>query len=103
MRNELKAVKKAIDDKDRARKAALLTEVVESVKSLLTSNPDLPYLVYELNAMAQNKALDGALKQVKALTPNTPAMFISGDPDAGKVLCMAQVLTTDWPFHEMSR
>jgi len=91
MRNELKTIKKAIDDKDRARKAALLTEAVESAKALLAANPDLPYLIYRLNACAQNKALDGALKQVKALSPNTPAMFFSEDADAGKVLCMAQV------------
>ena len=44
-----------------------------------------------LTAFAQNKALDGCLKQVKALSPATPAMFFSGDEDTGKVLCMAQV------------
>ena len=42
-------------------------------------------------AFAQNKALDGCLKQVKALSPTTPAMFFSADEDTGKVLCMAQV------------
>ena len=47
--------------------------------------------MYELNAFAQNKALDGALKQVKAICPNVPTMFISADQEAGKVLCMAQV------------
>ncbi|XP_059084265.1 alanine--tRNA ligase, cytoplasmic-like isoform X2 [Tigriopus californicus] len=91
MRNELKTVKQTIDDKDRARKAALMTVVVDFSKALLTLNPHLPYLVYELNACAQNKVLDGALKQVKAITPNMPAMFFSADPDDGKILCMAQV------------
>jgi alanyl-tRNA synthetase len=91
MRNELKAVKKTIDDKDRARKAALTAEVVETTKALLTANPDLPYLVFELNAAAENKTLDNALKQVKALSPATPTIFFSGDFDTGKVLCMAQV------------
>jgi len=90
MRNELKAVKKAIDDKERARKAALLTEVVDTTKALLAANPGLPFLVYRLNACAQNKALDGALKQVKALSPDTAAILFSEDEDAGKVLCMAQ-------------
>ena len=51
----------------------------------------VPFIVYELNAFAQNKALDGALKQVKAICPNVPTMFISADQEAGKVLCMAQV------------
>eukprot|EP00095_Tigriopus_kingsejongensis_P001047 maker-scaffold397_size184017-snap-gene-0.41 protein:Tk01047 transcript:maker-scaffold397_size184017-snap-gene-0.41-mRNA-1 annotation:"alanine--trna cytoplasmic" len=91
MRNNLKAVKKTIDDQDRARKAALMTECVEFTKQLLSSNPNLAFLVLELNACAQNKVLDGALKQVKALAPSTPAMFFSSDPDTGKILCMAQV------------
>jgi len=91
MRGALKAVKKLIDDQDRARKAAVMGEVVEVTKALLTANPNLPYLVYELNAFAQNKAVDGALKQVKALAPQTPAIFFSTDEDTGKILCMAQV------------
>merc|ERR1719489_127767 len=92
MRNKLKALKKAIDDQDRARKAAVMTEVVEVAKALCAANKDqAAFIVYELNAFAQNKALDGALKQVKAICPSVPAIFFSSDPDAGKVLCMAQV------------
>jgi alanyl-tRNA synthetase len=63
---ELKNVKKVIDDKDRARKASVISEVVETAKAVLTDNPSIPFLVYELNAYAQNKALDGALKQARA-------------------------------------
>ena len=62
---ELKNVKKVIDDKDRARKASVLNEVAETTKVILTANPSIPFLVLELNAYAQNKALDGALKQVR--------------------------------------
>ena len=91
MRNNLKALKKKIDDKDRERKAAVMNEVVDLAKSLLTSNPNMPLFVYEFQAYAQNKALDGCLKQVKSLSPATPAMFFSSDEDTGKVLCMAQV------------
>jgi len=91
MRNALKALKKKIDDKDRERKAAVINEVVDLAKSILAENPNLPFFVHEFNAFAQNKALDGCLKQVKALSPATPAMFFSGDEDTGKVLCMAQV------------
>ena len=54
-------------------------------------NKGIPYLVCELDAYAQNKALDGALKQIKAVTSTTSAMFISSDKDNNKVLCMAQV------------
>ena len=58
-------MKKAIDDKDRARKASVLAEVADAAKAMLQANPNLPYLVHEFNnAYAQNKALDGALKQV---------------------------------------
>jgi hypothetical protein len=39
----------------------------------------LPYLVMELEAFANNKALDGALKQVKLIAPETPTIFFSGE------------------------
>ena len=48
----MKNAKTVIDDQDRARKAAVMGEVV-----------------------ASNKALDGALKQVKVLAPETPTIF----------------------------
>eukprot|EP00092_Neocalanus_flemingeri_P029292 GFUD01031804.1.p1 GENE.GFUD01031804.1~~GFUD01031804.1.p1 ORF type:complete len:1403 (+),score=482.68 GFUD01031804.1:67-4275(+) len=90
MRNNIKNIKKIIDDEDRARKNAVMGEVVETAKALLEANPALPYLIYHLEAFANNKAVDGALKQVKALTPETPTIFFSSDPDSGKILCMAQ-------------
>ena len=90
LRNKLKTIKKEIDDADRARKAAVMGEVVEFAKALLKANPNLPYLVYTLDAFANNKAVDGALKQVKALSPETAAMFLSTDSDTGKILAMAQ-------------
>ena len=79
MRNNIKNIKKGIDYEGRARKNAVMGEVVETAKALLEANPSLPYLVYHLEAFANNKAVDGALKQVKALVP-----------DSVKILCMAQ-------------
>ncbi len=35
----------------------------------------------ELEAFANNKALDGALKQVKLIAPETPTIFFSGQLD----------------------
>jgi hypothetical protein len=35
--------------------------------------------VCELDAFANNKALDGALKQVKLIAPETPTIFFSGE------------------------
>ena len=52
MRVAMKNAKTVIDDQDRARKAAVMGEVV-----------------------ASNKALDGALKQVKVLAPEPPVIF----------------------------
>ncbi len=43
-----KAVKKALDDKDRARKAALAAGVIDTTKRLLAANKNLPYLVYQV-------------------------------------------------------
>ena len=37
------------------------------------------------------QALDAAMKQYKALSPNTAAMFFSVDEDANKILCMSCV------------
>ena len=85
----MKAAKKKIDDEDRQKKAAVLGDVIEAAKQLLEANPGLPYLVAELHAYANNKAIDGALKQVKALAPETPTIFFSGDEDTGKILCMS--------------
>jgi alanyl-tRNA synthetase len=37
------------------------------------------------------QALDGALKQVKALSPETSAMFFSVDSEAKKIVCLSAV------------
>jgi len=89
MRNQLKGFKKVIDDADKVAKAAVMGSVVATTVALLGANKDIPYLVYNLEALANNKAIDGALKQVKLLAPEIPTIFISGDQDAGKVLAMA--------------
>jgi len=89
LRNQLKAIKKVIDDEDKARKTAVMGEVVKTTVALLEANPKVPYLVYNLEALANNKAIDGALKQVKALAPEIATMFVSADSDGGKVLAMA--------------
>merc|ERR1719347_1071763 len=89
MRAALKNVKKVIDDEDRAKKASVMGTVVDIIKGLLSTTPALPYLVYNLEAFANNKAVDGALKQIKLTSPETPTIFFSADSDSGKILCMA--------------
>lgn len=91
MRNTLKAFKKVLDDKERAGKAAIATNVAEKAKELCLANPNVPILVKELEAFSNTKALDAALKQVKSLSPETSAMFFSVDADAKKIFCLAAV------------
>lgn len=91
MRNVLKTLKKQLDDKERAGKAAVVTNVAEKAKELCLANPNTPVLVKELNAFSNTKALDAALKQVKSLSPETSAMFFSVDADAKKIVCLAAV------------
>ena len=96
-RNNIESIKKGMHDEDRAKKNAVMGEAVEIAKALLESNPSLPYLVNYLEAFAttNNKAVDGALKQVKALAPETPTIFFSSDPDSGKILCIAHCKTSE--------
>jgi len=90
LRNILKELKKSLDDLERNAKAQVLTNVVEETKKYLTENPPKePYLVRVLNAYSNTKALDAALKQVKAMSPTTSALFLTVDKDAGKVFCLS--------------
>ncbi|XP_021935281.1 alanine--tRNA ligase, cytoplasmic isoform X2 [Zootermopsis nevadensis] len=91
MRSCLRHLKKQLDDKDRASKAAVCADVVEEVKALFAANPKTPIIVQELKAYSNTKALDGALKQVKALSPETSAMFFSVDSESKKIVCLSAV------------
>jgi alanyl-tRNA synthetase len=91
MRNTLKLLKKTLDDNERAAKAAVAVTVLEKAKELCAANPDAEFLVQKLEAYNNTKALDGALKQVRALNPYTSALFVSVDPDSKKIFCLAAV------------
>lgn len=91
MRNNLKNLKKQLDDMERAQKAAILQEVVEETKNIIQSNSKLRFMVHELKAFGNAKALDAALKQVKSLSPETAAMFFSVDREIGKIICLSSV------------
>lgn len=91
IRNELKNLKKALDDKERALKAAIANKVVEEVKEYVKSNPNQPIIVRELKAFNNTKALDAALKQVRSLSPGTSALFVTVDADSDKVFCLSSV------------
>ncbi|XP_047480705.1 alanine--tRNA ligase, cytoplasmic-like isoform X1 [Penaeus chinensis] len=88
LRKAVEAVKKVQGDADRARKTAISKEAIQITKNVLAANPNIPYLVTELKAFAQNKVLNDALKEAKN---GPPALFVSTDEDTGKILAMASV------------
>lgn len=94
LRNMLKNLKKQLDDKERAAKAANITKVAERAKEICLQNKDSKIIVSELKAFSNTKALDGALKQVKQLCPDTAAMFFSVDEETNKIFCLAAVPKT---------
>lgn len=91
LRTELKGLKKRLDDLDKARKASVITDVSEQAKQMIAEKPDQKFIVHEFKAGSNAKALDAAMKQYKALSPYTAAMFFSVDDEAGKILCMSCV------------
>ncbi|XP_045521368.1 alanine--tRNA ligase, cytoplasmic [Pieris brassicae] len=90
MRTMLKNLKKQLDDKERASKTATINLVAEKAKEMCL-NEKSSVIVAELKAYGNTKALDGALKQVKQILPNTAAMFFSVDDDTNKIYCLAVV------------
>lgn len=91
LRTKLNGIKKKLDDKARAAQAAIANDVVEKVKEICLASPNVPYLVEKLEAFSNTKALDSALKQVKTLSPETSALFVSVDLDSNKIFCLSAV------------
>lgn len=94
LRNILKQLKKNLDDKERAKTAAVATVVVDQAKQLCLENPDAKFFVKQFEAFNNTKALDSALKQVKTLNADTSALFVSVDPDSKKIFLLASVSKT---------
>uniref|UniRef100_T1J525 Alanine--tRNA ligase n=1 Tax=Strigamia maritima TaxID=126957 RepID=T1J525_STRMM len=91
LRSELKKLKKILDDKDKSKKASIALEVIEQTKMLFGNDANRPVIVHKFEAGANKKALDGALKQVKLLSPQTAAMFFSSDAESEKIICLSSV------------
>uniref|UniRef100_L7LYR0 alanine--tRNA ligase n=1 Tax=Rhipicephalus pulchellus TaxID=72859 RepID=L7LYR0_RHIPC len=91
LRTDLKNLKKKLDDLDRSNKAQAQQLAIETVKKLLEDKKDCDYIVHTLEVGDNAKALDAALKQVRTLTPNAAAMFLSQDTEKGKVICLSSV------------
>jgi len=91
MRQKLKAVKKEMDDQVRKAQQDLVGIVSNEAKSLVEKEPNRSFIVHQFEALSNGKALDGAVKQFKTLSPETACMFFSVDPDAEKIMCMSSV------------
>jgi alanyl-tRNA synthetase len=91
LRNNLKALKKKLDDLDKQRKASLLTDAVEEAKRLISDKSGDVFVVHVFDVQANGKALDAAMKQFKTSAPHIACMFFSIDDDAGKILSMSCV------------
>ncbi|GAB1869571.1 Alanine--tRNA ligase [Camponotus japonicus] len=91
MRATLKELKKSLDDKERATKAAVANTVVETIQSIIQSRVGCQVLVEVLEAYSNTKALDSALKKIRVLSPETSALLISVDRDVKKIFALSSV------------
>lgn len=91
MRESLKALKKTMDDLDRASKGDVQKRVLEKTKQLIDSSPNQPLVVMEMEAGASAKALNESLKLLKMHSPKTAVMLFTVDSDADKIICLCQV------------
>uniref|UniRef100_S4RAB6 Alanine--tRNA ligase n=1 Tax=Petromyzon marinus TaxID=7757 RepID=S4RAB6_PETMA len=91
LRENLTALKRTMDDLDRASKADLQKKVLEKTKQLIENSPNKPLVIMEMDNGASAKALNEALKLFKSLSPQTSTMLFAVDNDAGKVTCLCQV------------
>lgn len=90
-RENLRSLKKVMDDLDRASKADVQKRVLERTKQLIDSNPNQPLVILEMESGASAKALNEALKLFKTHSPQTSAMLFTVDNEAGKIICLCQV------------
>ena len=91
LRQQLNLMKKTMDSKERNLRAAVSDKVVEEAKNLCQEHPNAKFIVHRFNASNNTKALDSALKQVKTLSGETSALFVSVDEDSKKIFCLAAV------------
>ncbi|XP_075211753.1 alanine--tRNA ligase, cytoplasmic isoform X1 [Lycorma delicatula] len=91
LRNNLRNLKKQLDDKDRLAKAAQAHSVVDEARALTAEKKNAPVLVAELKADSNIRALDSAVKHVRSVSPPTAVMFFSVDLSLKKICCLCNV------------
>ena len=55
LRNNLKTLKKSLDNLDKQKKASVMNDVVEEAKRLISLNPKAVFVVQELKAFSNAK------------------------------------------------
>ncbi|NXP27821.1 SYAC protein, partial [Scytalopus superciliaris] len=91
LREAVKALKKVMDDLDRASKADIQKRVLEKTKQVIESHPNQPWVIMEMENGASAKALNESLKLFKTNSPQTAAMLFTVDNEAGRITCLCQV------------
>ncbi|NXJ99365.1 SYAC protein, partial [Corythaixoides concolor] len=91
LREAVKALKKVMDDLDRASKADIQKRVLEKTKQVIESHPNQPLVIMEMENGASAKALNESLKLFKTCSPRTAAMLFAVDNEAGRITCLCQV------------
>lgn len=91
MRENLKGLKKIMDDLDRSYKADIQKRVLEKTHEVIAESPNQPLLIMVMESGASAKALNDSLKLLKTQSPQTAAMLFTIDPEAGKIICLCQV------------
>lgn len=95
IRNNLKNLKKTLDDLDKKEKAQLLAKAMDETKELIAKikaeTPELKFIVKEFNVNGDAKSLNNIITQFKTALPSTCCMFFSVDPVANKILCLSSV------------
>jgi len=91
LRDDLKKLKKLLDDADRAEKASRLQRVVTEFENMVKNTPEKQYYVEKVEDGCDSRTLDTALKVLKTNDTNKPAMLISVDQSKGKILCLCNV------------
>ncbi|NXJ85810.1 SYAC protein, partial [Trogon melanurus] len=91
LREAVKALKKVMDDLDRASKADIQKRVLEKTKQVIESHPNQPLVIMEMENGASAKALNESLKLFKTHSPQTAAMLFAVDQEAGRITCLCQV------------
>ncbi|KAM6123566.1 alanine--tRNA ligase, cytoplasmic, partial [Phoenicopterus ruber ruber] len=91
LREAVKALKKVMDDLDRASKADIQKRVLEKTRQVIESHPNQPLVIMEMENGASAKALNESLKLFKTYSPETATMLFAVDNDAGKITCLCQV------------